>query len=47
MTGVHDGPFGPYPATGSKLARPWCEVMRYDSSGRAVRCDYFYDTTTA
>jgi steroid delta-isomerase-like uncharacterized protein len=41
--GTHDGPLGPFPATGKQFALPLCEMWHFDSSGRVVGGDLYYD----
>jgi steroid delta-isomerase-like uncharacterized protein len=41
--GTHDGPLGPFPATGKEFALPLCEMWHFDSSGRVVGGDLYYD----
>jgi steroid delta-isomerase-like uncharacterized protein len=43
VVGTHDGPFGPFPATGKEFALPLCEMWHFDSSGGVVGGDLFYD----
>jgi steroid delta-isomerase-like uncharacterized protein len=43
VAGTHDGPLGPFPATGKQFALPLCEMWHFDSSGRVVGGDLFYD----
>lgn len=43
VAGTHDGPFGPFPATGREFALPLCEVWQFDSGGRVVGGDLYYD----
>ena len=45
-TGTNDGPLGPMPATGKTMNMPFCEVMTYDSDGRIVRGELYYDQVT-
>ena len=44
--GTHDGPLGPFPATGKEFALPLCEMWHFDSSGRVVGGDLYYDQVT-
>ncbi len=44
--GKHDGPLGPFPATGKEFALPLCEMWHFDSSGRVVGGDLYYDQVT-
>jgi hypothetical protein len=37
------GPLGPFPATGKEFALPLCEMWHFDSSGRVVGGDLYYD----
>jgi steroid delta-isomerase-like uncharacterized protein len=41
--GTQDGPLGPFPATGKTFALPLCEMWHFDSSGRVVGGDLYYD----
>lgn len=41
--GTNDGPLGPFPATGRKYSVPVCEIFRFDSQGRIVEQDVYYD----
>jgi steroid delta-isomerase-like uncharacterized protein len=41
--GTHDGPLGPFPATGKEFALPLCELWHFDASGRVVGGDLYYD----
>jgi SnoaL-like domain len=41
--GTHDGPLGPFPATSNGFALPLCEMWHFDSSGRVVGGDLYYD----
>ena len=43
VRGTHDGPLGPFPATGKKFALPLCEMWHFDSGGRVVGGDLYYD----
>jgi steroid delta-isomerase-like uncharacterized protein len=43
VVGTHDGPLGPFPATGREFALPLCEMWHFDSSGRVVGGDLYYD----
>jgi steroid delta-isomerase-like uncharacterized protein len=43
VVGTHDGPLGPFPATGSQFALPLCELWHSDPSGRVVGGDLYYD----
>ena len=43
VVGTHDGPLGPFPATGKQFALPLCEMWHFDSSGRVVGGDLYYD----
>ena len=43
VTGTHDGPFGPLPATGKEFTLPLCEMWHFDPSGRVVGGDLYYD----
>jgi SnoaL-like domain len=43
VAGTHDGPLGPLPPTGTEFALPLCEMWHFDSSGRVVGGDLYYD----
>ena len=39
----HDGPLGPFPASGRAFSLPLCEMWHFDASGRVVGGDLYYD----
>ena len=41
--GTHDGPLGPFPATGKEFALPLCEMWHFDPTGRVAGGDLYYD----
>jgi steroid delta-isomerase-like uncharacterized protein len=41
--GTHDGPLGPFPATGKQFALELCELWHFDSAGWVVGGDLYYD----
>jgi steroid delta-isomerase-like uncharacterized protein len=43
VVGTHLGPLGPFAATGEKFALPLCEMWHFDSTGRVVGGDLYYD----
>jgi len=43
VAGTQHGPLGPFPATGKEFALPLCEMWHFDSSGRVVGGDLYYD----
>lgn len=43
VAGTHNGPLGPFPATGREFALPLCEMWHFDSGGRVVGGDLYYD----
>jgi steroid delta-isomerase-like uncharacterized protein len=43
VVGTHDGPLGPFPATGTRFALALCELWHFDASGRVVGGDLYYD----
>jgi steroid delta-isomerase-like uncharacterized protein len=43
VVGTQDGPLGPLPATGKEFTLPLCEMWHFDSSGRVVGGDLYYD----
>ena len=44
--GTHDGPLGPFPATGRRFTLPLCELWHFDAGGRVVGGDLHYDQVT-
>ena len=44
--GTNDGPLGPFPASGQRLSWPLCEVITWNSEGKIVSGDLFYDQMT-
>ena len=43
VTGTHDGPLGPFPATGRAFTLALCELWHFDPSGRVIGGDLYYD----
>ena len=43
VTGTHDGPLGPFPATGQPFTLALCELWHFDPDGRVVGGDLYYD----
>ena len=43
VEGTHDGPMGPFPATGKQFALPLCEMWHFNSSGQVVGGYLYYD----
>ena len=43
VVGIHDGPLGPFPATGQHFTLPLCELWHFDTGGRVVGGDLYYD----
>ena len=43
LRATNDGPFGAFPATGRRMSLPLCELMHFDSAGRMVSGDIYYD----
>jgi steroid delta-isomerase-like uncharacterized protein len=43
VAGTHDGPLGALPGTGKEFALPLCEMWHFDSAGRVVGGDLYYD----
>jgi len=41
--GTHDGPLGPFPATGKEWTLPLCEMWHFDVDGRVVGGEIYYD----
>jgi steroid delta-isomerase-like uncharacterized protein len=46
VTGTHDGPLGPLPASGKEFTLPLCEMWHFDSGGQVVGGDLYYDQVT-
>ena len=46
VVGTHDGPLGPFPATGKQFALQLCELWHFDPAGRVVGGDLYYDQVT-
>ena len=44
--GTNDGAFMNMPGTGKRISIPVCEIVRYDSQGRVISADAYYDTMT-
>ena len=43
VTGTHDGPLGPFPATGRPFTLDLCELWHFGPDGRVVGGDLYYD----
>lgn len=43
VVGTHDGPLGPFPATGKEFALGLCEMWHFDATGAVVGGDLYYD----
>jgi steroid delta-isomerase-like uncharacterized protein len=43
VAGTHDGPLGPFPATGRPFSLALCELWHFDQDGRVVGGDLYYD----
>jgi steroid delta-isomerase-like uncharacterized protein len=43
VSGTHDGPLGPFPATGQPFTLALCELWHFDPDGRVVGGDLYYD----
>ncbi len=43
LRATNDGPFGPFPATGRSVSVPLCEILHFDSEGRIVSEEIYYD----
>ena len=46
LRGTNNGAFGPFPATGRRVSLPLCEIMHFDSAGRIVSGEMYYDQMT-
>jgi steroid delta-isomerase-like uncharacterized protein len=43
VTGVHDGPLGPFPPTRKGFTLPLCEMWHFDAAGRVTGGELYYD----
>lgn len=43
VEGTNDGPFLSLPPTGRRISVAFCEIVQYDSSGRAIAGSLYYD----
>ena len=43
VRGTNDGPLGPFPATGNEWSLPICELWHFDTDGRVVGGEIYYD----
>jgi len=43
VVGTQAGPLGPFPATGKEFALQLCEMWHFDTGGRVVGGDLYYD----
>jgi hypothetical protein len=43
VVATHDGPLGPFPATGQPFTLALCELWHFDPDGRVVGGDLYYD----
>ena len=41
--GTNDGPFGPFSASGKEWTLPMCEMWHFDTAGRVVGGEIYYD----
>ena len=41
--GTNDGPVGPFSASGKKWTLPMCEMWHFDTAGRVVGGEIYYD----
>jgi hypothetical protein len=46
VVGTHDGPLGPFAATGAPFSLALCEMWHFDPNGDVVGGDLFYDQVT-
>jgi C-1 hydroxylase len=46
VEGTNDGPFAGLPATGRRMICAYCEISRFDKSGRVISGDGYYDQYT-
>jgi steroid delta-isomerase-like uncharacterized protein len=44
--GTNSGPFGSFPPTGRPMSLPFCEICRFDASGRVISGGIYYDQFT-
>jgi predicted ester cyclase len=45
-TGTNDGPLGPLPPTGLRVAMPVCEIWHFDREGKIEAGETYYDQLT-
>ncbi len=43
LQATNDGPFGAFAATGKRVSLPLCELLHFDSEGRMVSGELYYD----
>jgi SnoaL-like domain len=43
VVGTNNGPLGPFPVSGREFTLPLCEMWHFDSGGRVVGGDLYYD----
>lgn len=44
--GTNDGPFGSFPPSGRRMSLPFCEIFKFDASGRLISGGIYYDQFT-
>ena len=44
--GTNTGSFGPFPPTGRAVSLPWTKVYRFDSAGKVVNINAYFDLVT-
>ena len=44
--GTNDGPFGSLPASGRRMSLAFCEICKFDASGRVISGGAYYDQFT-
>ena len=44
--GTNNGSFGTYPPSGRRMSLPFCEICKFDASGRVISGGAYYDQFT-
>ena len=46
VEGTNDGPFGAFPPSWCRMSLPFCEICKFDASGRVISGGAYYDQFT-
>jgi len=46
VEGTNDGPFGSFAPSGRRMSLPFCEICKFDASGRVISGGAYYDQLT-